>query len=935
MTELRKALFEILFELRRVLGGKSAGKNLGKGNPADYLRGMLNYLGNELHEPTLDGKPAWADGRQPTETMILAVVNAAIVSERFRRSEGSFARFIEQYRSTINFPNPESILDKETSAQAWKDLLLYLVDRAYPSESADAPESEWLERTLSEEHRKRLQWLWLQQAGCDRAFARQLAPNLPGGSKQPKEKEIRNGESCLRRIVDKGTCSAGTFEAMARTMGVDAPTLETLFGSDYPSLVRAIKGSCALLGDAGRHKFPVFRIAIALREYERRFSEAEGLVQILSMTRPRLLESIFTPVRVEAPIALTSPASFEDSWEDSVEDSDELDPHRMRPMSQSEESLVDGIRMANEETWLTVLGEPGAGKSTLLRRVGGLSLKRVFGDPVETFDHAKLPIFVQLKTFDPKDHSLPALVECKLSSTGFPAGFGEFLWNTGALLLLLDGLDEVPNDRMGAVVAEMGTRISSCKGARCIGSCRSAAYSNQWRGSRTVTLADFDNTQIRTFIEQKWFSHSTAARACGETLWKRLSNRSHAPVLELARSPLLLTFLCIVFESEMRLPSNRSRLYERVLSIILSEWSIEKGVHRELPFPGLNPDRELELLQDVAGPSFESNRAIFERAELTKAIWLFVTVRLGAPPQMDPEPVLNRMRSQQGIFVGQDGRYAFSHTTIHEFLAARYFNQVEATQRLVHDHLMEPRWREVFRLMAGITKRGTPLLLEMLRSIRSYWAAKPKAKRFLQWSASCVDDTGDPAGVTAKRLAVLTIARLEGVLRETTPDKLATVFGGANYDISVARDIITMLAPAIANSLGIVEERPWDVSRYLQSGKSSNLQTVEQLMKVSLFKPSSADALSRSLQDVQQDKHHPSDFTKPQKVEEPFIFRPAAEAWLRGLKLPEELWHWSENEKLELSVGFFGMELALECYVETRAPVDLWGRMTGQLLSVE
>jgi hypothetical protein len=144
MTELRKALFDILWELRRILGGKAAGKNLGGGNPADYLRFMLSYLGKELREPTLDGKSKWPEGRPPSETMMSTLAKAAIASKQFKESKDSFGKFIGQYQSTPNFPTPDSVLNKETSDEVWKNLLVDLVNRAYPSESAEPPEIKWL-----------------------------------------------------------------------------------------------------------------------------------------------------------------------------------------------------------------------------------------------------------------------------------------------------------------------------------------------------------------------------------------------------------------------------------------------------------------------------------------------------------------------------------------------------------------------------------------------------------------------------------------------------------------------------------------------------------------------------------------------------------------------------------------------------------------------
>ncbi|MGV2388855.1 MAG UNVERIFIED_CONTAM: hypothetical protein LVR29_12975 [Microcystis novacekii LVE1205-3] len=52
---------------------------------------------------------------------------------------------------------------------------------------------------------------------------------------------------------------------------------------------------------------------------------------------------------------------------------------------------------------------------------------------------------------------------------------------------------------------------------------------------------------------------------------------------ELAHTPLLLTFLCLVYDENQSFPTNRSRLYQDALRILLEKWSAEK----RLPNRGL------------------------------------------------------------------------------------------------------------------------------------------------------------------------------------------------------------------------------------------------------------------------------------------------------------------------------------------------------------
>jgi predicted NACHT family NTPase len=48
------------------------------------------------------------------------------------------------------------------------------------------------------------------------------------------------------------------------------------------------------------------------------------------------------------------------------------------------------------------------------------------------------------------------------------------------------------------------------------------------------------------------------------------------------------------------------------------------------------------------------------------------------------------------------GEYSFSHLTLQEYLTAKYIVDNNLVGQVVKAHLTEPRWREVFLLIAGL-----------------------------------------------------------------------------------------------------------------------------------------------------------------------------------------------------------------------------------------
>jgi predicted NACHT family NTPase len=76
---------------------------------------------------------------------------------------------------------------------------------------------------------------------------------------------------------------------------------------------------------------------------------------------------------------------------------------------------------------------------------------------------------------------------------------------------------------------------------------------------------------------------------------------------------------------------------------------------------------------------------------------------LNAPHYLDGEEILKTIEKEQGIFVERArGEYSFSHLTLQEYLTAKYIVDNNLVGQVVKAHLTEPRWREVFLLIAGL-----------------------------------------------------------------------------------------------------------------------------------------------------------------------------------------------------------------------------------------
>ena len=132
---------------------------------------------------------------------------------------------------------------------------------------------------------------------------------------------------------------------------------------------------------------------------------------------------------------------------------------------------------------------------------------------------------------------------------------------------------------------------------------------------------------------------------------------------ELAHTPLLLTFLCLVYDESQSFPPNRSRLYQDALRILLERWAAEKRLpNRRIIHENLNTEQEEILLSEIAYKNFKDDCLFFEKRDLTNQIKAYFVNNLNAPPYQSGEEILTTIEREQGILVERArGVYSFSH----------------------------------------------------------------------------------------------------------------------------------------------------------------------------------------------------------------------------------------------------------------------------------
>ncbi len=253
----------------------------------------------------------------------------------------------------------------------------------------------------------------------------------------------------------------------------------------------------------------------------------------------------------------------------------------------------------------------------------------------------------------------------------------------GGVLVLLDGLDEVPDPQgrqaVRDAVADFAATYNS-PANRYLVTCRIYAYQDpccQLDRFAIHTLAPFGQERIDAFVEcwyrevcrLGWKSDTEAAELT--RLLQEATRR--ADLAPLAASPLQLTMMASLHFSWGRLPDDRAELYQEMVRLLLVRWQesrlgAQTGVTQALAAGKLE-----SALEQVAFEAHRAQEGGEGPAHVSETVLLKVLKDYLEGDWNRAGELLGYVRERAGLLIEDPpGVYTFPHRSYQEYLAGSY-----------------------------------------------------------------------------------------------------------------------------------------------------------------------------------------------------------------------------------------------------------------------
>ncbi|MEW2400477.1 NACHT domain-containing protein [Streptomyces sp. NPDC046862] len=361
-------------------------------------------------------------------------------------------------------------------------------------------------------------------------------------------------------------------------------------------------------------------------------------------------------------------------------------------------------------TRVLLRGQAGSGKSTLVQWLAITAARDEFSYRLGHLDDC-VPFVLPLRTLIRRGE-LPGPADF-LAATGTPLSpppdWVEQVMRSGRALLLIDGVDEIPERDRERTQQWLTGLLAAYPDCNCVITTRPAAVSEGWLARRDFTelnLLPMNQQDVEAFVG-RWhlaaFGESDEAAPERDRYAERLLDtlRRKRDLARLATNPLMCAMICALHRDRRTyLPESRMELYGAALTMLLVRRDKERDVGAPEGFD-IPEDAQRQLLQEFAWWLIRNGQTEAEQDRVVRLIErLLPGMPNVAPPERAPHVLRHLVRRSGLLREPTPQTVDFVHRTFQDYLGAKAAVEAQDLPQ-VTEHAADPQWEDVVRMAVG------------------------------------------------------------------------------------------------------------------------------------------------------------------------------------------------------------------------------------------
>ncbi|MFE0136469.1 NACHT domain-containing protein [Streptomyces sp. NPDC059037] len=370
------------------------------------------------------------------------------------------------------------------------------------------------------------------------------------------------------------------------------------------------------------------------------------------------------------------------------------------------------VVLADQEHVL-LRGEAGSGKTTLVQWLA-LSAARPEPESQMAYLSDRIPFVLPLRTLtraeDPRHLPTPrsflSAVGCPLDGSQ-PDRWEHRVLRAGRGLILVDGIDEVPQRERPATREWLHDLVEAYEGNRWLVTSRPEDVDEDWLaddGFTSVVLSRMTPSDVEAFI-RRWHGAARTGDAEKDAQLARYESqlidavRTKPDLARLVTNPLMCGLTCALNrDRDGYLPGGRMELYRTALQALL----IRRDPQRRVRTVQLSEEAQVKIVQHLAYWLIRNGRNEMDHSRAEKII----KALMPAIPEFgeklgDASAVFAHFLSRSGLLREPvPGTVDFVHRTFQDYLGAQA--AVDSGDfGLLLDHAVDTQWEDVIRMAVG------------------------------------------------------------------------------------------------------------------------------------------------------------------------------------------------------------------------------------------